>query len=218
MIQLNNITKTFFTGKAKFYALNDISIIIKQNSFTAIVGRSGSGKSTLLHLIGNLETPTSGEIIYNGLNICKFSEKEKARYRRETVGFVFQDFNLKDSLNSIENILLPTYFSGKYDPEYANLLLKEVGLGEKKYARVKELSGGQKQRIAIARALINKPRILMADEPTGNLDTKTGNEIIELLKKIHEIHETTIIIATHDREITKIADQVITIENGKLCC
>lgn len=210
MIEIKNLEKTF----KKEIALKKADFKIKKSEFVALVGPSGSGKSTLLQLIGGLDKPTKGEIKVEGEKINCYTDKELAAYRNQKIGFIFQEFHLEQHLTVLENILLPTYF-GKTQPANPDKLLAEVELINKKNAKALTLSGGQKQRIAIARALINKPKIILADEPTGNLDAETGNKIIKLLKKIHKAHKTTFLIATHDEKIAKIADRIIKIKDGQ---
>lgn len=192
MIKAENLSKNFENDTP----LAGVNFDVKEGEFIALVGPSGSGKSTLLHIIAGFDKASSGKI------------KVKSR----KIGFIFQEFYLEPFLNVGENILLPSYFN-KDPQESLETLLKEVGLSEKIHSRVNDLSGGQKQRVAIARALINKPQIILADEPTGNLDEKTGDLIIKLLKKLHKVHNCTLIIATHDKKIAKAADRIITIKN-----
>lgn len=218
MIQLKNISKKFISGNSSVSALLDINLTIKEGEFVALVGPSGSGKSTLLNLIGGLENPTEGSILINEKDISEYKDKALSKYRNDTVGFIFQEFHLEPFLTVKENVLLPTYFNhaSKHDEIYAEKLIREVELGNKIDSRINELSGGQKQRAATARALINHPKIILADEPTGNLDIKTGETIIQLLKKLHKTHKVTLIIATHDKAVANSADKIIEIEDGRL--
>ena len=211
MIQLKKISKIFISGKAKTNALTDISINIKPGEFIALVGPSGSGKTTLLNIIGGLITPNKGQVLIDKKKISKKSDKKLSEYRNQKVGFIFQEFHLEPLLSVKDNILLPTFFTHnkKSKERQALNLIKEVELTDKTNSQIKDLSGGQKQRVAIARALINNPEIILADEPTGNLDTKTGKTILSLLKKLHKQHKTTLIIATHDQEIAKAANKII---------
>lgn len=217
MIVLKNVSKKFISGKSSTSALTNINLQIKEGEFVAIIGPSGSGKSTLLDLMGGLDTPTEGEIIIQNKDISDYKDAELSRYRNATVGFVFQEFHLEPFLTVKKNVLLPTYFdhTNKNSEAHAEKLIHEVELHNKIDNKVSELSGGQKQRTAIARALINHPKIIIADEPTGNLDLKTGETIIQLLKNLHKTHKTTLIIATHDHNIAKIADRIIHIEDGQ---
>lgn len=218
MIQLKNISKKFISGNSSTNAIIEINLTIKEGEFIAIMGPSGSGKSTLLNLIGGLENPTEGSILINEKDISEYKDKELSRYRNNIIGFIFQEFHLEPFLNVKENVLLPTYFNhpSKYDETYAEKLIREVELTNKTDAKTTELSGGQKQRATIARALINHPKIILADEPTGNLDLKTGETIIQLLKDLHKKHKVMLIIATHDHAIAKAAEKIIEIQDGKL--
>lgn len=219
MIQLKNIYKKFVDGKVVVHALHDINLEIKKGEFVALTGPSGSGKTSVLNLIGGLDSPTSGTIFIDQKDISNYTDKELSRYRNESVGFVFQEFHLEPFLTVLENVLLPTYFNHhkKTDEHRAKELISEIGISEKAHSRVNQLSGGQKQRTAIARALINNPQIIIADEPTGNLDVATGGKIIEILGKLHKEHGLTIIIATHDEGIAHRADRIIKIKDGKIC-
>lgn len=218
MIQLKNISKKFISGKSGTEALININLKIKEGEFVALMGPSGSGKSTLLNLIGGLDTPSEGSILINDKDISEYKDKELSHYRNSIVGFVFQEFHLEPFLSVKQNILLPTYFNHASEREnaYAEKLIKEVELANKIDTKITELSGGQKQRTAIARALINHPKIILADEPTGNLDMETGKTIIELLKRLHKIHKVTLIIATHDEAVAKAAEKIIKIIDGQL--
>lgn len=218
MIKIEHISKKFLAGKSSTEALVNINLEIKEGEFLAIIGPSGSGKSTLLNIIGGLDLPDEGQVIFNNRKISDYDDNELSRYRNEFIGFVFQEFHLEPFLDLKQNVLLPTYFSKNFksSEEYAIKLIHEVDLSPKINSKINELSGGQKQRTAIARALINRPKIIIADEPTGNLDLKTGENIINLLKDLHELHKTTLIIATHDEKIAKAAERVVKIEDGHL--
>lgn len=217
MIQIKNISRKFVSGKSSVNALTDINLQIKEGQFVALMGPSGSGKSTLLNIVGGLDSPTEGSILINEKDISEYKDKALSAYRNNMVGFVFQEFHLEPFLTVMDNVLLPTFFNhqSKKDREYAEKLIKEVELANKADAKITELSGGQKQRTAIARALINKPKIILADEPTGNLDLKTGETIIKLLKSMQKLHKVTLIIATHDPLIAKYAEKIIHIEDGR---
>lgn len=219
MIKIKNVSRKFVSGKTSLDALIDINLTIKEGEFIALVGPSGSGKSTLLNLLGGLDSPTEGSIFINETDISLFNDTQLSAYRNSTVGFVFQEFHLEPFLTVKKNILLPTYFnhSDKDDEKRAEKLIEEVELSAKSDVKINELSGGQKQRAAIARALINRPKIILADEPTGNLDLKTGATIIKLLRALHKNHKTTLIIATHDQTVAKAAEKIIEIKDGKLC-
>ncbi len=219
MIRVKGVSKKFVAGKSVNLALENINLKIEEGEFIALVGPSGSGKSTLLHLIGGLDTPTKGDIFINNKNINSLKDDDLSEYRNQNVGFVFQEFHLEPESTAIDNVLIPSLFNPRAidNKKRAAKLLKEVELSEKTYAHINTLSGGQKQRVAIARALINNPSIIIADEPTGNLDLKTGEKVLKLLKKLHKEHNTTLIIATHDENIAKAADKIIKIADGHLC-
>ncbi len=216
MIVLQEISKKFNSGKTKLDALINVNIKIKEGEFVALTGPSGSGKTTLLNIIGGLDSPTKGKVLINDFDLKHMNDDELSSYRNKQIGFIFQEFHLQPFLNVRKNILLPTLFNGHtHDVEaYADELLKEVKLVKKSHSKANELSGGEKQRTAIARALINKPKIIIADEPTGNLDQETGEAIINLLKNLQKTHNITLIIATHDKEIARLAERVIHIEDG----
>lgn len=216
-IEVNNLSKVYGSGEAEIKALDNINLNIEQGEFVAIVGPSGSGKSTLLHLLGGVDNPTSGEVIIKGESIYKLKEKELSILRRRKLGFVFQFFNLIPVLTAEENIEMPVLLdNNKIDKNYMNELLKLLGLEERRKHYPSELSGGQQQRVSIGRALANKPSIILADEPTGNLDSKNSKEVLELLKYCAKKYNQTLILITHDINIAKSADRVITIEDGKI--
>ena len=218
MLELKNVFKTYKNGSEESIVVNDISLKIEEGDFISIIGQSGSGKSKLLHLIGGLDTPTSGSIIYNNTDISNLNDKEISKYRRDIIGFIFQDFNLEGNKTVYENVLLPMIFA-KVNPsdrkERVMKALEKVNLLDKANNKVSELSGGQKQRVTIARALINNAKILLADEPTGNLDTKNGLEIISLLQDLNS-KGFTIIMVTHNLEQTLSSNKTIKIKDGKI--
>lgn len=222
MIKLSEVQKTYQIGEGKVAALQKISLEIKEGELLAIVGPSGSGKSTLLHLIGGLDKPSSGTIEVNGKSLKKMGDKTLSRYRNHQIGFIFQDFHLLPHLTLWENVQMPILLSTskkeqKKDAEKeAKKWLEILGLKDRIHHKPHQVSGGQKQRTAIARALVNKPAILLADEPTGNLDSQTGKKTIELLQQIHRSNKMTMIIATHDKEIAACASRVIEIKDGVL--
>ena len=217
LIEVKNLNKIYGSGEAEVKALKNINLNIEQGEFVAIVGQSGSGKSTLLHLIGGVDIPSSGEVIIDGKNIYKLKEKELSILRRRKLGFIFQFFNLIPVLTAQENIEMPVLLdNGKIDKNYMNELLKLLGLEERRNHHPSELSGGQQQRVSIGRALANKPSIILADEPTGNLDSKNSKEVLELLKYCAKKYNQTLILITHDINIAKSADRVITIEDGQI--
>ena len=217
LIEVKNLNKIYGSGEAEVKALKNINLNIEQGEFVAIVGQSGSGKSTLLHLIGGADIPSSGEVIIDGKNIYKLKEKELSILRRRKLGFIFQFFNLIPVLTAQENIEMPVLLDNeKIDKKYMNELLRILGLEERKNNYPSQLSGGQQQRVSIGRALANKPSIILADEPTGNLDSKNSKEVLELLKYCAKKYNQTLILITHDINIAKSADRVITIEDGQI--
>lgn len=218
-VEGKHIVKDFQLGNTTTKVLKDISLQVMQGEFVSIMGPSGSGKSTLLYILGGLDTPSSGQIMLNGTDISKFNDEKMSRIRRQKIGFVFQFYNLIPNLNVEENIILPLLLDGKKMGNYRKQLdeiLEIVGLSERRKHTPRELSGGQQQRVAIARALIGKPEILFADEPTGNLDSKTGAEIMSLLQKINQNSGQTIIMVTHSPEAAKSTSRVITVQDGTI--
>lgn len=216
VIEIIDVKKSYTLGDLEVPILHDINLEVREGEFLAIMGPSGSGKSTLMNLVGFLDRPTEGTIIIKGLDINKLSDKEVARLRGLEIGFVFQTFNLIPRLTALENVELPTYAntrSGVNTHERAKELLKLVGLEDRMYHKPGELSGGQSQRVAIARALINDPAILLADEPTGNLDSKTGCEILNIFRKLNG-DGRTIVMITHDPEIAGYADRIVLVKDG----
>ncbi len=221
MIKLTGITKSYVLDKdVTFTALKNVSADINRGEFCAIIGPSGSGKSTLMHIVGLLDKPTSGKIEVEGRDISKVSDDALSSLRNEFVGFVFQQFNLINKLTVIENVLLPTIYARKkldFDPQKKAVeLLIRFGLGEKMKSYPNKISGGQQQRVAIARALIMNPRLILADEPTGNLDTKTGEEIMKLLTELNKKEGITIVLVTHEDDIAKRARRTIRIVDGEI--
>ena len=217
LIEVKNLNKIYGSGEAEVKALKNINLNIEQGEFVAIVGQSGSGKSTLLHLIGGVDIPSSGEVIIDGKNIYKLKEKVLSILRRRKLGFIFQFFNLIPVLTVQENIEMPVLLDNeKIDKKYMSELLRILGLEERKNNYPSQLSGGQQQRVSIGRALANKPSIILADEPTGNLDSKNSKEVLELLKYCAKKYNQTLILITHDINIAKSADRVITIEDGEI--
>lgn len=217
ILKVENLTKVYGKGVNKVVALDDVSFAVNKGEFVAIVGASGSGKSTLLHLIGGVDRPTSGKVFIEGKDIYKFNNDELAIFRRRQVGLIYQFYNLIPILNVEENIVLPLELDKrKIDTKELNELIKTLGLESRKKHLPNELSGGQQQRTSIGRALVTHPAIILADEPTGNLDSKTSDEIVELLKMSNKKYNQTIIMITHNLELASIADRVITIEDGKI--
>ena len=218
-IEGKNIIKDFQLGDTKTRVLKNISLKVIQGEFVSIMGQSGSGKSTLLYILGGLDVPKSGSVFMNGMDISKFNDEKMSRIRRQNIGFVFQFYNLIPNLNVEENIMLPLLLDGKKMRDYKKPLkdiLEVVGLSDKRGHTPRELSGGQQQRVAIARALIGNPEILFADEPTGNLDSRTGAEIMSLLQRINKERGQTIIMVTHSPEAAKSSNRVITVSDGLL--
>lgn len=216
MIEMRNITKTYDTGKIQFQALRDISLAVAKGEYTAIIGPSGSGKSTLMNIIGCLDTPTTGEFFFEGTEISKYSEDQLAEIRNKKIGFVFQSFNLLPRINALENVELPLIYrgiSGKERREMALHALELVGLNDRTHHKPSELSGGQQQRVAIARALAGNPAMILADEPTGALDSKSGGDVLAFLDTLHQAGRTIILI-THDMNVAKQANRIITIKDG----
>ena len=217
ILRVENLTKVYGSGTTKVIALDDVSFSVEKGEFVAIVGASGSGKSTLLHLIGGVDRPTSGKVFIDGKNIYNYDDDKLAIFRRRQVGLIYQFYNLIPILNVVENITLPLDLDNrKEDSEYLNQLIKLLGLENRKNHLPNELSGGQQQRTSIGRALITNPTIILADEPTGNLDSKSSDEIMELLKKSNKDYKQTIIMITHNMEIAKCADRIIQIEDGRI--
>ncbi|MEG0181809.1 MAG: ABC transporter ATP-binding protein [Peptostreptococcaceae bacterium] len=217
ILKVENLTKSYGKGEAKVDALKNINLSINKGEFVAIVGPSGSGKSTLLHLIGGVDRPTSGKVFINDVDIYDLKEKDLSIFRRRNVGLIYQFYNLIPVLSAKENILLPAELDNrKIDKEYLDDLLKTLGLKERENHLPNELSGGQQQRTSIGRALINRPSIVLADEPTGNLDSKNSKEVLELLKLSVKKYNQTLIMITHDTNIALQADRVITIEDGMI--
>ena len=217
ILETKNLCKFYGAKENEVKAVNNINIAIKEGEFAVIVGKSGSGKSTLLHMLGGLDTPTSGQVLLKGKELYKLKEDELAVFRRRKIGFIFQAFNLVSSINVWENIVLPIGLDGKkVDKEYINDIVETLGIENKIHNLPNTLSGGQQQRVAIARALASRPDILFADEPTGNLDTKTSDEVIALLKMSAKKYGQTIVMITHDDEIAQVADRILIIEDGKV--
>lgn len=221
IVEVRDVSKVYPLGKVEVQAVKGVSFSIEKGDFISIAGPSGSGKSTILNMIGCIDVPTSGTVVVDGRETSGLKDKEITRLRHETIGFIFQSFNLIPVLNVYENIEFPLLLGKelldkKERTEWIDFLIEEVGLSQWRTHRSNELSGGQRQRVAIARALITKPRIVLADEPTANLDSATGEQIIELMKKINRQMETTFIFSTHDMKIVDIADHVIRLRDGQV--
>lgn len=218
LIRVKDITKVYEIGDQVVNALAGVDLLIKKNEYVALMGPSGSGKSTLMNMLGCLDTPSSGQYWLNGIDVANMSDDELAEVRNKEIGFVFQTFNLLPRYTSLENVTLPMIYGGanKADRHARGMeVLEQVGLGDRVEHNPNELSGGQRQRVAVARALVNKPSIILADEPTGNLDTKTSQEIMHLFSEIHE-KGNTIIIVTHEEDIAAHAHRIVRLRDGKI--
>lgn len=217
LLEVKNLTKIYGKGRTKVHALDDVSFSVDKGEFVSIVGASGSGKSTLLHILGGVDKPTSGKVYVDNEDVYKLNENNLAIFRRRQVGLIYQFYNLIPILNVTENITLPILLDNKkVDQDYLNEILKTLGLAKRLNHLPNELSGGEQQRVSIGRALMNRPAILLADEPTGNLDTKNSEEIVELLKLSNKKYKQTIIMITHDPALALVADRIITLSDGKI--
>lgn len=217
IIEAQNVTKTYTIDGRDISVLDQISLTIAQGEFVAIKGSSGSGKSTLLSLLSGLDNPTSGSLLVDGDDITRKTEDELAPMRNQTIGFVFQSFHLAPSLSAIENVMFPAELAGDAKAkEKAQSLIERVGLGPRANNFPHQLSGGEKQRVAICRALVNAPKILFADEPTGNLDTKNGDAILKLLLDLHSERQSTLVLVTHDDAVAQLSERIITLQDGRI--
>ncbi|AJP12281.1 TPA: ABC transporter ATP-binding protein [Clostridioides difficile] len=217
ILYTENLSKHYGKGESLVRALDNVDLEINEGEFVAIIGKSGSGKSTLLHMIGGLDIPTSGKVYIDNKNIFTLKEEELAVFRRRKIGFIFQSYNLIPSLNVWENVVLPIGLDGReVDESFIKELLKSLGLENKHDVLPNTLSGGQQQRVAIARALATRPAIILADEPTGNLDSKTSDEVMSILKSMSKKYSQTLVMITHDDSIAQMADRVIFIEDGRV--
>lgn len=220
IIRLNNINKIYESGELNVHALKDINLSVMQGEYMAIMGASGSGKSTLMNILGCLDRASSGEYLLNGEDVSKLSDNELAYVRNRTIGFVFQSYNLIAQNNALQNVELPMLYAGvrgaREREERATKLLKEVGLEERIMHLPKELSGGQRQRVAIARAMVNNPGVILADEPTGNLDSKASVEIMDIFTRLNREKNVTVIMVTHERDIAEFTDRIITFKDGEI--
>lgn len=215
IVKTKHLKKYYRLGIHTVKALDDVNFAVREQEFVAIIGKSGSGKSTLLHMIGGLDTPTSGEVYVGDQALGKLSKEQLTIFRRRKVGFVFQNYNLVPDLNVYENVVLPIELDGKrIDREFVDEILELLKLDEKREALPNTLSGGQQQRVAIARAIASKPSIILADEPTGNLDTATSHDVMGLLKMVARQFRQTVILITHDQDIAQMADRIVRIEDG----
>lgn len=217
ILRVENLNKTYGKGENQVKAVDNVSFSVQKGEFVAIIGASGSGKSTLLHLIGGVDRPTSGKVFINGKDIYTLNDDNLAIFRRRQIGLIYQFYNLIPVLNVAENITLPTKLDGRdVDERRLNDLLKILGLEKRKYNLPNQLSGGQQQRVSIGRAMMNEPALMLADEPTGNLDSKASEEIISLLRLSNKKYNQTVIVITHDEKIALEADRIITIDDGKI--
>lgn len=219
IIELDNIWKIFTLGEVEISVLRGLSLRIFKEDFVALIGPSGSGKTTLMNMVGLLDTPTQGKVLFDGKDVSYFGENKLARLRSQKIGFIFQQFNLVPALTALENVLLPVFFKKKIDflqKEKAMKILESLGLKERANHKPSQLSGGEQQRVAIARALINDPEIILADEPTGNLDSQTGEKIMDVLIELHKKEKKTLVVVTHDPYIAKQAKKNLNIKDGKI--
>ena len=217
ILKIENITKKYANGDKELYALDDVSFTVNQGEFIAIVGPSGSGKSTLLHMIGGIDKPTKGKIYINGTDISSLKPDKMTIFRRRNIGIVYQFYNLIPTLNAEDNIILPVLLDGKkVDKEKLNEIIKLLKIEDRRKAMPSQLSGGEQQRVSIGRALINNPSIILADEPTGNLDSMASKEIVEIFKYYNKAYKQTLIIVTHDEKIALQADRIIKLKDGKI--
>lgn len=218
ILAAENLKKIYDMGEIQVKALDGVSLSVQKGEFLAVVGTSGSGKSTLLHMLGGLDTPTSGKVVVDNQDISKMTKDELTIFRRRKIGFVFQNYNLLPLMNVYENMILPVKLDGiSPDRDYVEQILTMLGLKEKKYAMPNQLSGGQQQRVALARALASKPAIILADEPTGNLDSRTSQDVLGLIKTTGQRFGQTIVMITHNEEIAQMAGRIIRLEDGKIC-
>lgn len=222
LIELHSISKTYDLGEVKVHALRETTLSIEEGEYIALIGPSGSGKSTLMNTLGCLDRPSSGSYLLAGEEIANMSRNERARIRNKSIGFVFQNFNLLARTPAVENVELPLLYSqgvtSRERRQRAALLLEQVGLGDRLNHHTGQLSGGQQQRVAIARALINNPAILMGDEPTGNLDTRTSRDVIELFRRLNESRGLTVILVTHDQDVARHARRTVVLRDGVVVC
>ena len=217
ILKIENITKKYANGDKELYALDDVSFTVNQGEFIAIVGPSGSGKSTLLHMIGGIDKPTKGKVYINGTDISSLKPDKMTIFRRRNIGIVYQFYNLIPTLNAEDNIILPVLLDGKkVDKEKLNEIIKLLKIEDRRKAMPSQLSGGEQQRVSIGRALMNNPSIILADEPTGNLDSMASKEIVEIFKYYNKAYKQTLIIVTHDEKIALQADRIIKLEDGKI--
>ena len=217
LLEVNSISKTYGAGETAVHALKDVNFSVPKGEFVAVVGESGSGKSTLLNMIGALDTPTSGKVLIDGQEIFNMKDEQRTIFRRRNIGFIFQNYNLVSVLNVYENIVLPVELDGDtVDQKFMDEVVRLLALGDKLNSMPGNLSGGQQQRVAIARALVSKPAIVLADEPTGSLDSRTNNDVLGLLKAASNKFHQTLVVITHNNEVAQLADRIIRIEDGRI--
>ncbi|MDD5178391.1 MAG: ABC transporter ATP-binding protein [Candidatus Nanoarchaeia archaeon] len=219
IIDIRNVWKIYTMDEVKVNALRGLNLKVKKGEFLGILGKSGSGKSTAMNMIGSLDTPTKGDIYLDGVNISNLSESQLAQLRGKKIGFIFQTFNLIPSLTTLQNVMLPMMFqniSPEKREKIAMEILNSLGMSHRLHHTPAKLSGGERQRVAIARALVNNPEVVLADEPTGNLDSKTGKEVVDILRNLHEKDKKTIIIVTHDEALVKVCDRVCYLKDGEI--
>jgi putative ABC transport system ATP-binding protein len=216
IVKLENVEKVYYVGGYPIKALDNVSLKIKEGEFLSIVGPSGSGKSTLLAIIGCLDRPTKGKVYLFGKDISKLNDNQLSEFRKKYIGFIFQQYYLFSYLNALENVQISLRISGNSNLEKARELLNKVGLGDRLYNYPNQLSGGQQQRVVIARALAKDPKLILADEPTANIDEKSANEVLDILKKLNEDENRTIVIVTHDLRVAEKTNRIVVIRNGKI--
>jgi ABC-type lipoprotein export system ATPase subunit len=218
MIEIEDLTKHYHQGKSIVRALDGVNLRIESGEFVAVVGRSGSGKTTLLDSLGLLVRPTAGKVVIDGVDTAALKDHEKARMRGDRIGFVFQEYNLLPTLDALENVMLPLRYASrpKGDRRWAETLLRDVGLEDRMHHRGDQLSGGQQQRVAIARSLVNRPSVVLGDEPTGAVDTETSDQLIGIMRRMNEEHGVTFVIVTHDLDLAAATDRVIRLRDGRV--
>jgi ABC-type lipoprotein export system ATPase subunit len=218
MIEINQLTKHYKQGKNIVRALDGVSLTIEQGEFVAVVGRSGSGKTTMLDSLGLLLRPTSGSVVIDGIDTPRLKDNQKARIRGEKIGFIFQEYNLLPTLSALENVMLPLRYASKPkgDRAWAERLMAEVGLEDRMHNRPDQMSGGQQQRVAIARSLVNKPSVVLGDEPTGAVDTETSDQLAAIMRRMNEEHDVTFVIVTHDLDLAAKTDRIIRLKDGRV--